>query len=353
MLVIKPKTRSTVHTYSVPEDFLGEILFAYPSFKRLTPHVRARLEKLIKEKPPEITSRSQLITYIKKHIFKLSAGSKTTEQYVTLLGWTEGEARDKGAADMSRALTALRKKYGSFTSFNKEYWVIRGLTENQAIQKVSDIQQANSCKIDGARKRSFLKNVRDSIHYENMNDGEAKMLISNHQREQSKRCIEYWVKRGHSEAEAVSQVTVYQCQQSKFQPEYWLKRGVSTADEARILASEATRQNFKNISGRSASSKKLFEALSLALPERKFIFGDIEHFISVKQPRRRGYFLDFYDAENKLNIEYDGEFWHTDPDADTRRDALLNEQGIKVLRISDKKKFEDAVNECLTFLGDV
>ena len=65
MLIIKSKNRSTIHTYSTPEDFLSEISYAYPSFKRLTPLVRSRLDELIKEKPSEITSRSRLIDYIK------------------------------------------------------------------------------------------------------------------------------------------------------------------------------------------------------------------------------------------------------------------------------------------------
>jgi len=65
-------------------------------------------------------------------------------------------------------------------------------------------------------------------------------------------------------------------------------------------------------------------------------------------------YLDFFEKTKKMNIEYDGEYWHN-PAKDKERDLfLLNEMGIKVLRINHNdyiKNPEQQLKKCIIFLN--
>ena len=59
------------------------------------------------------------------------------------------------------------------------------------------------------------------------------------------------------------------------------------------------------------------------------------HFIPECQIGR--YSIDFAILEQRIAIEADGDFWHTDPRKDARRDSFLKKHGWATIRI---KEFE-------------
>jgi len=65
--------------------------------------------------------------------------------------------------------------------------------------------------------------------------------------------------------------------------------------------------------------------------------------------------MDIVDQDNKINIEYDGEFFHKNrKKKDKERDRILKSNGWKVLRISSnelnssnyKTEFKKIINKC-------
>ena len=61
--------------------------------------------------------------------------------------------------------------------------------------------------------------------------------------------------------------------------------------------------------------------------------------------------LDFC-YENKI-IEYDGEYWHTDPTKDQERDLYLQSKGYEVMRIKHNEYRKDpyqVMKKCISFL---
>jgi very-short-patch-repair endonuclease len=69
------------------------------------------------------------------------------------------------------------------------------------------------------------------------------------------------------------------------------------------------------------------------------------------------YVLDFYCDEAKLAVEVDGYSHGTDdrPERDARRDAWLEEKGVRTLRIAAREVLrspDDAARTILTFVED-
>lgn len=65
-------------------------------------------------------------------------------------------------------------------------------------------------------------------------------------------------------------------------------------------------------------------------------------------------FLDlclFIDDEIKIDIEYDGSYWHKDSQKDRRRDEFVKSQGFKILRIRSghllpsKEQLQEAIEK--------
>jgi very-short-patch-repair endonuclease len=80
-----------------------------------------------------------------------------------------------------------------------------------------------------------------------------------------------------------------------------------------------------------------------------------QHFITLK---RRRYALDFafYHANGRLNVETDGDRWHSDPRriaADNRRDNALEMEGWRLLRFNTSQIQEEMADYCLPTILDV
>ena len=54
--------------------------------------------------------------------------------------------------------------------------------------------------------------------------------------------------------------------------------------------------------------------------------------------RYMSHFLDYLRDEIKIDIEYDGSYWHRDQQCDIRRDKFLRDNGFKILRIRSSHK---------------
>jgi very-short-patch-repair endonuclease len=77
-----------------------------------------------------------------------------------------------------------------------------------------------------------------------------------------------------------------------------------------------------------------------------------EHPIQHNEKLKRGanfYFIDFFLPDSNIALEADGLYWHRSrQDADTRRDLFLANQGITVIRITDKEiESADSISELL------
>lgn len=353
MIKYKPKTRAGEYKYEAVEDLIPILHRCAKSFKRVSPSLNLKLEAILSNPPQSITSTSRLIDHIQNNIFCLQRGAHTPEELQEILGWNEEEINEHLKGNHKRQIQGYRDKYGTKTCLNKEYWIIQGMSEAEAIAKVSAIQTENSNRVPKEQKRQNLKNVIDGIHYEGMSLEEATSKLSAHQREQSKRCTEHFVKRGNTDEEAKAQVSRYQEQQTKFHPAYWVKRGFSE-EESQERSVQAAIANFKINTRTSAQSQSLFNKIADFLPARTFLYGENEQPFSASKlgKNRRCYFLDFYEPATKLCIEFDGKFWHCEnKERDAERDKFLFEEyGIKTLRICSSMKPKDAINNILTFL---
>ena len=56
----------------------------------------------------------------------------------------------------------------------------------------------------------------------------------------------------------------------------------------------------------------------------------------------------FLNIDNiKIDIEYDGLYWHSDKQKDRRRDNFVKSKGYKILRVLGNKKDEMPTEKCL------
>ena len=75
---------------------------------------------------------------------------------------------------------------------------------------------------------------------------ESLKIVSNIQKTRSKRCTEYWLKRGYSESEAIKKVSEHQKANGNFtieklRLEYWLKQGYSESEAKKLCDDFKTR----------------------------------------------------------------------------------------------------------------
>lgn len=100
-------------------------------------------------------------------------------------------------------------------------------------------------------------------------------------------------------------------------------------------------------SGETGIEKKIREALD-SLSIAYIQEYPIQH---NKKSNRRGsfYFLDFFLPNSGIAIEADGTYWHKSrQDSDARRDLFLSNQGITVIRLTDKEiESVDSISDLL------
>jgi very-short-patch-repair endonuclease len=270
-----------------------------------------------------------------------------------------------------------------------EYWTNRGLTIQEATEKISELQKIRST-----------------------------------------RCVEYWINRGYSEKDAKTKVSEIQGQYGKrnltkytkferqcrtpFAKEYWMNRGLTEeqaikqlsknsdttsleyfinryGDEGQIRYKEMcdyrkqhyTLSGFQskhgNEFGKQLWSKKFknrhnSKTARLFFSELLKLFEGIKIYTAANENGEYGvldkqtnnyYFYDFVVPELKLCIEFHGDYWHCNPAkydseylhkqsgktakeiwaADKRKqDCLLEERGFKTMVIWESTNTMEAIN---------
>jgi uncharacterized protein YaeQ len=137
----------------------------------------------------------------------------------------------------------ISNKYKSIdTCLTKEFWIKRGLCEEDAIKKISELQSRNSKKFKGKRSGKNKNNLREKGYTEE----QIRLACL------SELNIEYWINMGFTEEEAIYKISEKQRHAAGFvdynnrllpsNVEYWLKRGYS--DEEALLEVKKSQTTF-------------------------------------------------------------------------------------------------------------
>lgn len=290
-------------------------------------------------------------------------------------------------------------------SFSKEFWIKKGYTEKEAINKVFEIQSSNSKKFKGKRTGKSKEKLKEKGY----SDEEIRIACL------SQWNLEYWIRNGYSEEESKQKVFEIQSYASKHVDyekrllpsnlEYWLNKGFSESEsKEKVTESQTTfskdicikkwgyekgieifnnRQKkwqnslYKNGNikgGYSKVSQELFFEISKRINgEFKFAKNGGEFCIRTD----KNYYYDFTDLENKKIIEYNGDRYHANPklyesndqphpyykknglkasdiwESDKIKTKEANNRGFEVLVIWDseyKKNKEFIIQKCINFL---
>jgi DNA-binding transcriptional MerR regulator len=208
---IELKTRKNISTDRA-EDIFSYILPKYNKLKRLTEYNMFIFEDLLSR---DYNSASEFHS-ICKALFK------PAYKDLKLFGWSFDEiAAEKSKRSAAKLLTReisiqksglSKEEYlRSNSSFSKAYWLKRGYSIEDAVEKIREIQSVNSKKSPNQSKK-----------------------------ENSPRTLDYWIKRGYSNPE--EKRSMWQRESSQRCVEYWMKRG-SSFDEALTLVSDTQRES--------------------------------------------------------------------------------------------------------------
>lgn len=222
---------------------------------------------------------------------------------------------------------------------SKDYWIDKGMSENEAIEK-----------------------------------------ISFEQKKRSKRCVEYWINLGYSDEESIKKVSEFQSKNGKinlkkytqeerqkrspFSKLYWIEKGYTKEEAEHIIKSNSDvtslnyyikkygekegsklyknmcnqrkhcytldgfirkygekegnlrwSKKFKNRYNSKKATKFFTELLSLLDDQYEvYTASNINGEYGVKNPiTNKFYFYDFVIPELKLCIEFNGDYWHCNP----------------------------------------
>lgn len=293
----------------------------------------------------------------------------------------------------------LNEKTKKRSVFCFEHWIDKGFSEQEAKNKVSEIQKKNAKKVIKRVKitKEFFKNkgyTNEEIINKTLTptkidfwikkgytEQEAKNIIGENQKKASsfvdyeKRVlpsnIEYWTDKGFSYVEARKKVKE---RQTTFSLEICIKKfGEDLGLKRWIERQEKWLKNYKKKNYSKVSQElfwELYNLLDVEYKKEKSIFfatlnketgeKDIENRNNeFRLKLNKSYILpDFFVLEDKKIIEFDGTYYHRiNPENELReldRDKNIKESGYSVLHIGEndfKEKRENVIKECLKFLN--
>lgn len=182
--------------------------------------------------------------------------------------------------------TEIRKKISDIQKngasiFTAKYWMKKGYSEEEAKNKVSEIQKENS-------KKSLQKgNIRENSNF----------------------CKEFWIKRGFSEEEAVENIRKRQRDLSKRSSKFL---GHKRTDEEKIKISKSMKKRIDSY-GRAEWAKHFGTFNGKSKAEVSFYNYVKDHINDkVKANVIIGNFVVDVLLENKV-IEFNGDYWHANP----------------------------------------
>lgn len=263
------------------------------------------------------------------------------------LAYKEGRGKGWGKGD---ANPSRRKevKDGRLSVFSLNYKGYDGLTQEEKQQKIDALLK------DLANKKKKNCNNPLTVDYylkRGFSEAEAKQKIKERQTTFSKeKCIE---KYGEEEG-----LKIFNERQKK-----WQETLNSKSPEEIERINKAKMFNGK---GYSNMSQELFNKIN------DIIKNDFDHiFYATNNPEKsnneymvinketnKHYFLDFYVKDNNKVIEFDGDYWHGGPGGNQERDRKRQEDLIKlgytnILHVKErdfKNNPEKTINECINFI---
>jgi hypothetical protein len=224
-------------------------------------------------------------------------------------GFTEKESIEK--VESSKKETSWRCK---------EFWIKRGYSEDDAITEISRKQSEIAFKRDKSIKRSDPYIEEYYINKNITNPEEIKKLIQ--KRKDDSNPYLKWSKNDLNIVINKRKKTYYSKSDAE-RNEINKKRGktkqqlIESYGEEYVNDILKRRGNLNRIRFghcNSVISNELFNHLADLNQDKKFIYGNKENYILIKNlTNRKGYFVDFYYENGKKIIEFNGDFWHFNP----------------------------------------
>jgi len=350
-----------------PEEKIADALDT--KVRNLHPEIREQLFQELLKIPDININVGKCIRFVSKKLSLPEMGPKTS-LYWQARGWspemsyvnakkTKQDRPRKGKSPFSRGFwlekinPLTNKQYtieeadyerNSMRPIRKEYWLKKGYSEEEAIQKATQTKTNNNNK--GALAAGNI-------------DPEIRKITS-------KRCLEFWISQGYSDIEAKEQVSM---QQATFSLDICIEKYGKKKGQERWLERQAQWQkNFKK-SNFSKVSQELFWNIVNHLTDLTFI-----HFAELspeKEPDLSGknneirlkldsvVLPDFIDTQQKKIIEFDGTYWHGrtghgNKSREIKRNEILKKHRYDVIHINETfycQNKEQTISQCLTFLA--
>ena len=296
-------------------------------------------------------------------------------------------------------------------SFSLDFWINKGMSEGEAIEKQKEIQSNNSKKVK-SRPGKSKKRLKEK-GYTDEEIRIACLTMAN---------TDYWINRGYSIEESNSKVREHQSNAAKsvdFEKrilpsnlEYWTKKGF-TEEESKEKVRESQTTFSKEICinkfgyekgievfnkrtkkwlnsllkngnftiGYSSISQVLFNEIGGILVDREFSYATNGGEFKIKRGDGGYYVYDFIDIKNHKIIEYNGDMYHGNPlkyseddnphpfrknitarmmwDRDLDKTNLAKSNGFDVLTIWDSdfrykgdEKRRSVIQKCIDFLNE-
>ena len=343
-------------------------------------NIRADLyqQLLLKVLESNIENNKKIIEqFLRNKLNLVTALSRHTKGYWLARGWSDVESyikskenKQKNCKSVYSQQTWLEKinpitgtnytakeadfERNSRRPIRKEYWIKKGYSNDESVQLANSTKQQNN-------KKGSQTEVQDNIR-----------------RATSKRCIEYYVARGFTLEESKIMLSKSQKYFSKeiCIEKYgeidglviWQKRQSDWQDTLNAKSSEEkSRINRLKLSKGITVSK----AEKIILEQIKLSISNVTHQFTLTKENKKQYIYDI--MANKKIIEYNGDFWHANPniyppnfinprtkikavdkwEIDRIKLQYARDQGYEVLVVweSDfKKNKEEIINQCIQFM---
>jgi len=268
----------------------------------------------------------------------------------------------KKRAEKARAARAS----GAFSRSQILYWINKGFSEEEALQKVSEVN------------RKASKRCLEYYLNKGYTSQESEKKLSEYQRKTSPRCKEYWDDKGCTEEEVLENISIFQniCSIESFISRHgilegffrynnyicslkdsncftvggWVRKG-HTVEQAVKKIQEIEKKAHSQI-----RKKRLFERSIIPILEYFGLNYESNKVIRIDD-RYKGnnkYYLclDYFISDYKLNVEMDGDYWHKDSvNEDTCRDEFLHLLGFNVFRVREGEWIQMSEEEKIKFIG--
>lgn len=227
--------------------------------------------------------------------------------------------------ELRKQITNPNNKAGG-SKRTKEFWLLRGFTEEEAIVEVSTIQKLNSPRTtqywlakglspDEAKTQvAITQSNNANLMHKKIRDNDSSISIWS---------IAHWTKEGLTEEDAILKIRNLQKNnsykrklkyssaeirtQSKWCIEYWLHRGHSLRQYEEFMSS------MHNYSNRSRIADEFCVSLRCQFPNNKIYCCEKEF---GKYIPNYGYVkYDYVDTTLGVVIEFNGAYWHRSEDA--------------------------------------